>query len=1196
MQKVGDKDVEKDTSSREKRWARELTIGMACILLNLAGRWLATRFGLPIWLDSVGIYLAAVLTNWAVTTAVALGPVLLVSIWCPPALGYGLAALSLGLLLRFCAKKGWLRAFAFAETTSFVAGLLLVALYTPLDMILNHGLTGNLWGDAFYDMLRFRGAAQSASILGAEALVHIINQQFCAFAACLLLRLAQWKRKKKTGIQVLALGLAAVLGAACLTMAAPAVSAQPPEVGLDDYSKTIYDEEDGLPSSGVNALAQTPDGMIWFGSYAGLCRYDGTQIEYVVEGGVANITTLLTDRRGRLWIGTNDQGLAVYEADQVRWLGPEQGLPERSVNGLFEARTGELYVGTRGGLYILEENERPRQISGAAGVRSMAQNDQGQIVCVDVTGSCLLVEGNRVIQRWRPSEPHLRYTCVVEDGSDFWVGTSGNYIQKLHQMGQELHWGDQISMGTLKNVERLRWDSEGQLWACTYRGVGHLSPQGLIQLQYPGFSNAVRDMLEDYEGNYWFASSHNGVMKLSLSPFADLYSYLSLEKKVANAVTAYQGMLWVGTDVGLDVIDPNGQLVHNELTRRVQGHRVRCVQQDSRGRLWVCAHGALLCGQGGSIREYGLEDGTAGDQFRCMQELPDGTVAVGGSQGITLIREDQVVGKLVQSSGLVEPKILDLAAAPDGTLYAGSDGGGIYVIRGGQVVDAITEEDGLTSGVVMRMVPYENGFFVVTSNALNWLENGRARRLEKFPYFNNYDVILNQNEVIIPSSRGIFVTSAKDLLAQNDQVIPLKLYGRANGMQGSIVANSRSYLDAQGNLYFCSNVGVERLDHARTAGYSGPYKIQISAVEADGERILPQQGIYHLGAEVGQIRLKAAVYNYTLEDLKLRFYVEGLEQRPSELRQSQLAPIVYKNIPSGEYKICLQVLDDRGNVLQQQTMPLIKDARMWENPYYQLYLMAVFAWLVIFATWTGITMVQLVRSHHRLEKMRQELEEKVEEQTRRISAMQWNVVESMASLIEGRDGSTGEHVRNAGAYVRMIAEEMLRRGMYPEIIDRHYVNAVSQLAPLHDVGKIRIPDAVLNKPGRLTEEEYEIMKTHAALGGQVIQAILGEGADPALVELAQQLTTCHHERWDGKGYPAGKKGTQIPLCARIMAVADVFDALSSRRVYKQAMDLDDVFDELKKGAGTQFQPEIVEVFLSLKPQVQQYLKEHGKTI
>lgn len=1188
--------MEKHRNSPKKRWVLELALGMGCILLNLAGRWLAVQFALPIWLDSVGVYLAAVFTNWAVTAAAAVGPVLLVSIWHPQALWYALAALGLALVLRFCARKGWLRFFAFAETTGFLAGLLLVILYTPLDMALNHGLTGNLWGDAFYDMLQFRGAPQGVCILGAEALVHIISQQFCAFAACLVLRLTQWKQHKKIGTQMLALGLAVVLGAACLTMAAPAVSAQPPEVGLDAYNKTIYDEADGLPSSGVNALAQTSDGMIWFGSYAGLCRYDGTRIEYLAEGGIASVTSLLADRQGRLWIGTNDQGLAVYEADQVRWMGPEQGLSERFISGLFEAHTGEIYVGTQGGLYVLGQNEVLRQVPGAAGVRSMAQNNQGQIVCVDLNGSCLLLEGDRVLQRWWPPEPDLRYTCVVEDGSDFWVGTSGSHIQQLRRMGRELHWGAPVPMGTLQNVSQLRWDSQGQLWACTYRGVGHLSAEGLIELQYPGFSNAVRDMIEDYEGNYWFASSHNGVMKLSLSPFADLYSYLSLEKKVINAVTMHQEMLWVGTDVGLDVIDQNEQLVQNELTRRVQGHRVRCVQEDSQGRLWVCAHGVLLCEQDGHIREYGLADGTAGDEFRCLQELPDGTMAVGSSQGITLIRGDEVAGRLDQSSGLRERMILGMAAAPDGTLYAGSDGSGIYVIREGRVVDTITEEDGLTSGVVMRMVPYENGFFVVTSNALNWLENGRVRRLEKFPYFDNYDVVLNQDEALVLSSRGIFVTTPQDLVAQNGRVLPLKLYGRANGMQGAIVANSWPYLDAQGNLYFCSNVGVERLDRVRTAGYSGPYKIQISAVEADGERILPQQGVYHLGAGVEQIRLKAAVCNYTLEDLPLRFYVEGLEQQPDELRQSQLAPIVYKNIPSGEYQICLQVLDDRGDVAQQQTIPLIKDARMWENTYYQLYLMAVFTWLVIFATWIGITMAQLVRRRHRLEEMRQELEEKVAEQTRRISAMQWNVVESMASLIEGRDGSTGEHVRNAGAYVRMIAEEMLRRGMYPEIIDRRYVDEVSQLAPLHDVGKIRIPDAVLNKPGRLTDEEYEIMKTHAALGGQVIQAILGEEADPALVELAQQLTTCHHERWDGKGYPAGKKGTQIPLCARIMAVADVFDALSSRRVYKQAMDLDDVFNELKKGEGTQFQPEIVEVFLSLKPQVQQYLKEHGKTI
>ncbi len=1198
--------LEKDERQRARQYGRSLIIALACVLLDLAGHWLAVQLRLPFWLDTAGLFLAASSIGGLGTAVVALAPVLLMEAWHPQLAYYSIMALALALLLRLYAKRGCMNTITRAVLTGFCFGALTAVVRAPVDLALRGGLTGNLWGDALYDMLQFRGVSRAVCIAADQAIVHIVGQQLCAFLACLVLRLVRWVCRSLTRARArraAALGLAMVLALLGGLATAPAVGAETAEgliqakgIELDDYVKLVYDDSSGLPSSSVNALEQTPDGMLWIGGYAGLSRFDGTKLDYVTEGEIASVTALLTDSQGRLWIGTNDQGLAVHEKGRIRWINWESGLSDRSICGLFQARSGEIYVGTQEGLYVVGPSDSVRQIEGAIGVCGMAQNDEGQLLGVTLAGECLLIQGNQVVYRWQPPGKELRYTCVVQEGSGFWVGTSGSQMVQLHPIDGQLQWGRRISLGGLENVSRLQWDSKGQLWVCTHRGIGLLSAQGLTELRYPNFSNAVEGMLEDYEGNYWFCSSSNGVMKLSLSPFLDLYSYIGLEKKEVNAVASHQQQLWVATDTGLDVIDRSGQVVQTELARRVEGSRVRCVQQDSRGWLWVCAYGRLLCQKPGvGIWEYGPADGTAGDRFRCLQELPDGTMAVGSWEGITLIREDQVVGRLDQNSGLENPVILCLAADADGTLYAGSNGGGIYVIREGRVVDTLTQQDGLSSRVVMRMVPYQDGFFLVTSNALNWMENGKVRRLEKFPYFNNFDLVLHEDEAMVLCSRGIYVTSAKALLAQDEQQLPVQLYDRSDGLQGSIMANSWSYLDPEGTLYFCSNAGVERLYRGREMGFQGPYKIQISSVEADGRAVEPRQGTYHLQAGVDQVRISAAVCNYTLEDLSLRFYVNGLEQEPKTLRQSQLAPIVYQNIPSGEYQIQLQVLDDQGNVRQEETVKLVKAARMWENSYYQRYLIAVFTWMVIFATWMCITVWQLAHRRRYLELTHRELEEKVQEQARRITAIQWNVVESMASLIEGRDGSTGQHVRNAGAYVGMIAEELLRRGMYPEVVDRRYVDAVTQLAPLHDVGKIRIPDAILNKPGRLTPEEYEIMKTHAALGGQVIKDILGRDADPALLEMAQRLATCHHERWDGKGYPQGKRGTEIPLCARIMAVADVFDALSSRRVYKQAMDMEVVFGELQKGSGTQFQPEIVDVFLSLRPQVEQYLQEHARS-
>ncbi|MBQ9701157.1 MAG: HD domain-containing protein, partial [Lachnospiraceae bacterium] len=228
------------------------------------------------------------------------------------------------------------------------------------------------------------------------------------------------------------------------------------------------------------------------------------------------------------------------------------------------------------------------------------------------------------------------------------------------------------------------------------------------------------------------------------------------------------------------------------------------------------------------------------------------------------------------------------------------------------------------------------------------------------------------------------------------------------------------------------------------------------------------------------------------------------------------------------------------------------------------------------------------------------LEERVEEQTVEIKEqaatmveLQKNTVEGMATLIQSRDGYTGEHVKSTKKYVSMIVNYMYDNNMYAGIITKSYVKKIENAATLHDVGKIKISDIILNKPGKFTEDEYEIMKTHTSHGGEIVKDILGKNADEELVQIATDVAKYHHEKWDGSGYPEGLKGKDIPLSARIMAVADVFDALISKRVYKEAMSIDEAFCILKQDAGSHFDPEIIDVFVDLRPQLEEHLKSRG---
>ena len=206
--------------------------------------------------------------------------------------------------------------------------------------------------------------------------------------------------------------------------------------------------------------------------------------------------------------------------------------------------------------------------------------------------------------------------------------------------------------------------------------------------------------------------------------------------------------------------------------------------------------------------------------------------------------------------------------------------------------------------------------------------------------------------------------------------------------------------------------------------------------------------------------------------------------------------------------------------------------------------------------------------------------------------MQNGLIITMADMVENRDSDTGAHIQKTAEYVRIISESLKKNGYYLEKLTPKYMSDVVMSAPLHDVGKINISDTILNKPGKLTDEEYEIMKLHTIYGKEIMEKAITTVKGENYLKEARNMAAYHHERWDGKGYPEGLHGEVIPLSARIMAVADVFDALTSPRVYKPAFPLEKALAILEEGSGTQFDPKCVNAFMDALPEVKQVLRKY----
>ena len=217
-----------------------------------------------------------------------------------------------------------------------------------------------------------------------------------------------------------------------------------------------------------------------------------------------------------------------------------------------------------------------------------------------------------------------------------------------------------------------------------------------------------------------------------------------------------------------------------------------------------------------------------------------------------------------------------------------------------------------------------------------------------------------------------------------------------------------------------------------------------------------------------------------------------------------------------------------------------------------------------------------------------ELSRMVKEKTMEVTGMQDSIIKGMAIMVESRDNSTGGHVARTSDTIRIFVQELSKHKDEFPSITQEFCELLIKAAPMHDLGKIAVNDAILRKPGRFSPEEYEQMKTHAQKGAVIVKEVLSESTDKDFERIAVNVAHYHHEQWNGQGYPEHLKGEEIPLEARIMALVDVFDALVSQRCYKNSMNFDEAFDIIQQDLGKHFDPVIGKFFILCRPQIEQY--------
>lgn len=1175
-----------------KKIVHKILIMAVCVIADLLGKYAAVRLHLPIWLDAAGICVAAYFVGTAGGIAVGVLGSLLFGFVDPCSIPYALTGAAVAAAVGFCIRKGHFEDWSKAAVSSFWVGMLSVAVSTPINLIARGGYSGNVWGDALFDMLEWNGFPKAFSVIADEMIVEIVDKQICILIAFIFIRIImrRGKRAARRTERIAAQLLSALLLSSCL-LGAVSVSADGNNGGAGEISENftaeIYNSSTGTMSSEANVIAETEDGYIWIGSYAGLTRYDGKEFEFISEGGIAGVTCMLTDSRGRLWIGTNDSGIARYENGEFVFFTEEDGLPVNSIRSFAEKEDGVIYVGTTDRICAVDVSDKvkivPHDITYVISMESCG----GMLVGVGNNGTLFALDEDGGLLDFDIGDRKLFCNCVEFTSRGLLLGTDGKEVYILERDGDKIKIAGEMT-AEVGDVISMEEDKEGSVWLCAEAGMGFFDQNGVFhQEYYENFDTSFEWIHADYQGNIWVASSRYGVLKLSKSRFLDMFAKAGVPGLVGNAVVLYDGDYYCGTDNGLIILDgKSGESKENSLTKRLEGVRIRCLMVDSENRLWICSYSenGLMCYDGSDdveIYNIDLKQMTS-DRARCVIELRDKTIVAGTADGINFIRDGKVTGTITAKDGLANTQILSLLEGEDGVLYAGSDGGGMYEISNQKITRSYTTKDGLSSNVVLRIVPHDGGYIIITSNSLCYMKDG-IKVLRNFPYFNNFDVCVDGGAAYVISSAGIYIVDAEALCAGEE--LDWSRFGANEGLVSGLTANAWNFFDDErGVLYFCCNNGVTGF-YCRQDNIEVDYRYGVTSVVCDGVEIPCDGGEYLLPANAKKVTVTASVRNYALSDVKVHFYIEGEDDALRVCSYRELEPMQLSNLPAGSYRICFQLVDNNG-ILQEKSYTLVKKMQVWEHTWFKIYLAAVCVEIIVFATWTVIIMINNSKKKEALEKLRRELEVKVSEQTEEIRAQQIQTVTALSEAVDAKDRYTSGHSKRVAEYARMIAARMGKSLEEQEEIYRAGL--------LHDVGKIRIPEIVINKPGKLTPEEYELVKVHPVTGYHILKGISGGS-------LIAQVARFHHERYDGTGYPNGLCGGDIPEAARIVCVADAYDTMASNRSYRKVLPQDVVRSEIEKGRGCQFDPEVADVMLQMIDEdkdykMQQQTSEDRKTI
>ena len=762
--------------------------------------------------------------------------------------------------------------------------------------------------------------------------------------------------------RLLLLCLAVILTASLLT--APAMAA---DHGWDNLSFEamhefkVFDIESGLPFLGYQTAAQTPDGFLYAGGYGGLVRYDGKRFERIK--GIDSVISLCVTKDGTLWIGTNNGMLVRMAAnDELTFFGKEAGLDVIGIRAICEDAAGDLVFGTDQGVYMMDADETIRLLDdnrlNACYVNQLSCDASGTIYGSDYDGNAFVIRDGRMafyLDGGSISRPiqSVSFDPLREDW--IYIGTTGSEI--LHgSLTQPPDTYEVIEAEGLLNINAIQQVGD-RLWIGSDGGVGFIEQDGTFQrLSDPAF-NSIVNMFTDYEGNLWFTSSRNGLIRISENKFADLNQIADLDERVVNTTWMKDELLYVGTDTGLLILDSEGELIRSELYEQLKNARIRSIKEDSLGNLWLCTfseYGLVCHGADGTFISYTEEQGMLSNNIRTVYEMEDGTIAVSVTGGVQLLRDGKLVQTFDQSAGIPTTSILSLSEDAEGRLLLGTNGRGVYMIDGDQVLPYPIEDE-MDSDVIMGIKRDERRdcFWIITGGTLSYMKDGFARPLLNLPDELSangcYDVLCaDTGKVFLLCNTGIFVMDGDALIAGSS--VEYEHYNSKNGLPHMVTPNSRSYVGENGDAYIACSDGLTRvnINEELSADVTPRLTVAFIDVGANHQLMRVTDGeVVTVPAGTQRLSIYPYVLYYGLGDPKVSYYLEGFDQEPMKTTKQDLETVSYTNLPGGTYTFRLN-LEDEGGDPYGVSVTIVKEKAFHEQPLFWILIAAAALALIAF--------------------------------------------------------------------------------------------------------------------------------------------------------------------------------------------------------------------------------------------------------